>query len=251
MMQAFFTLARRELAGFFLSLSGYIIIAATTFLVGQGFVVLINSLGDEPYPLPVTEMFFIGQSFWLILILAAPVITMRLFALERYSGTFETLMTTPVRDLTVVLAKFTAALVFYLVMWLPMLGCLFVVQHYARQSGALAPGALAGLYLGITLIGALFIALGCFASAITRSQTVAAILTLVLGVSVFALGYLARDAEAALTWQSQLLGRFAFFEQMHDFARGIVDTRVVALYLSVTCFFLFLTLRAVESRRWR
>lgn len=250
-MRSFLTLARRELAGYFLSLSGYIIIAATTFLVGQGFIVLIDRLGDEPSPLPVTELFYIGQSFWLILILATPVITMRLFALERYSGTFETLMTTPVRDVTVVLAKFTAALIFYIVMWLPMLACLFIVQHYARQSGALEPGLLASLYLGIALLGGVFLSLGCFASAITRNQTVAAMVTLVLGVSVFALGYLARDAGAVTTWQGQLLARFAFFDQMHDFARGLLDTRAVVLYATLTFFFLFLTLRAVESRRWR
>ena len=250
-MRSFLTLARRELAGYFLSLSGYIIIAATTFLVGQGFIVLINALRDEVSPLPVTELFFIGQSFWLIMILATPVITMRLFAQERYSGTFETLMTTPVRDLTVVAAKFFAALVFYMVMWLPMLACLFVVQRYARQSGALEPGALGGLYLGILLIGGVFISLGCFASAITRNQTIAAMVTLVLSVSVFALSYLARDAEAVATWQAQVLARFSFFDQMHDFARGIVDTKVVVLYVTVTFFFLFLTLRAVESRRWR
>ena len=250
-MRSFFTLARRELEGYFLSLSGYIIIAATTFLIGQGFIVLMDRVGNKPMPMPVTELFYIGQSFWLILILATPVITMRLFALERAAGTFETLMTAPVHDASVVLAKFTAALAFYIVMWLPMLACLFVVQQYSRQSGALEPGTLGGLYLGIALIGGLFLSLGCFASAITRSQTVAAMITLVLGVSVFALGYLARDAGAAGTWQGQWLARFAFFEQMHDFARGIVDTRSVVLYVSLTFFFLFLTLRAVESRRWR
>jgi ABC-2 type transport system permease protein len=249
-MQPFLTLARRELAGYFLSLSGYIIIAATTFLVGQGFVVLIEALSQVTSLMPVTESFYIGYSFWLIMILTPPVITMRLFALERYSGTFETLMTTPVRDTTVVLAKFSAALIFYLVMWLPMLGCLFVVQHFARQSGVFEPGTLAGLYLGITLLGGVLLSLGCFASAITRNQTIAAMVTLVLGVSVFALGYLAQDV-GSLTWQGQILGRFAFFDHMHDFARGILDTRVVVLYVTLTFFFLFLTLRAVESRRWR
>jgi ABC-2 type transport system permease protein len=67
---------------------------------------------------------------------------------------------------------------------------------------------------------------------------------------VFALGYLAQDV-GSLTWQGQILGRFAFFDHMHDFARGILDTRVVVLYVTLTFFFLFLTLRAVESRRWR
>jgi ABC-2 type transport system permease protein len=160
-------------------------------------------------------------------------------------------MTTPVQDVAVVLAKFSAAMIFYLVMWLPMLACLWVVQHFARQSGALEPRMLLSLFLGIGLLGALFLSLGCFASALTRSQVVAAIVTLALGVSLFSLGYLADQAETGASWQSQVLGYLALFEQMHDFARGVVDTRAVVLHSSLTFFFLFLTLRAVESRRWR
>lgn len=250
-MQSFLTMTRRELAAYFLSFSGYVIIAAATFLVGQSLVVLLYKLATESSPMPVTELFYRTELFWRIVLVATPVITMRLFALERYSGTFETLMTTPVRDLSVVLAKFTAALIFYIVMWLPMLGCLLVVQHYARQSGALEPGTLASMYLGIVLIGAMFLAVGCFASALTRSQVVAAMLAFVLSLSLFILGYVADQTASGATWQALVLRHFALFDQMHDFARGIVDTRAVVLYVSLTFFFLFLTLRAVESRRWR
>jgi ABC-2 type transport system permease protein len=250
-MNVFLTLMRRELGTYFVSLTGYVIISAVALLCGLSFVVLISGMGSGAYQLPVTELFFSSPLFWFILLIANAVITMRLYAHEKYSGTFETLMTTPVRDITVVAAKFSAALLFYLVLWLPMLACLWIVQYYARQSGALQPGAVGGLYLGMALIGGMFLSLGCFASAITRNQTIAAIITLVLSVSVFALGYLARAAEAMSTWQAQVLTRFAFFDQMHDFARGIVDTKVVVLYVTVTFFFLFLTLRAVESRRWR
>src|SRR6266566_4804520 len=104
--------------------AGYVIIAAATFLMGLSFVSLIATLGNEPSPMPVTELFYQTFYFWLIVLLATPVITMRLFALEKSSGTFETLMTTPVGDLQVVAAKFSAALFFYMVMWLPMLVCL-------------------------------------------------------------------------------------------------------------------------------
>jgi ABC-2 type transport system permease protein len=251
LMRAFITLTRRELASFFVSVTGYVIIAATTFLVGLSFVVLLDKLGHSPSPMPVTEMFYLTYFFWLIVLLAAPVITMRLFALEKYSGTFETLMTTPVRDLTVVLAKFTAAFVFYLVMWLPMLGCLWVVQKFSNQPALLDAGTLGGMYLGVALMGALFLALGCFASALTRSQMVAAMVTLVLGVSVFALGFWADRVSADGDWPAQVLGYFALFDQMHDFARGVADTRVVVFYLSLTFFLLFLTLRVIESRRWK
>lgn len=250
-MQVFFTLTRRELATYFVSLTGYVIIAAATFLVGESFVVVLRNLGNMATPMPVTELFYHTYFFWLIVLMAAPVITMRLFALEKYSGTYETLMTTPVGDLQVVAAKFTAAWLFYLVMWLPMIACLYIVQYFAKQSGALEPGTVGGMCLGTALVGALFMALGCFASALTNSQMVAAMVTLVLGTSLVALGFVAEQVNVTATWQSQVLGRFALFGQMNDFARGVVDTRAVVFFLSLTFFFLFLTLRAVESRRWK
>jgi gliding motility-associated transport system permease protein len=251
-MRTYWTLTRRELAGFFLSLTGYVIIAAALFLMGYSFIIILEKLQrPTPMSMPVTELFYITPFFWLLLLLTTPVITMRLFALERFSGTFETLMTTPVSDFEVVAAKFTAALLFYLLMWLPMLGCLLIVQHYAGGSEFLDSGVLGGTFLGILLLGGLFISLGCCASALTRSQVIAAMISLGFGASVFLLGYLASQLPAQDTWQSQVLGCFALFEQMHDFARGVVDTRPVVLLVSLTLFFLFLTLRVVESRRWK
>src|SRR5450631_3600447 len=173
-MGIFLTLLRRELAAFFLSVSGYVIIASVTLLNSLSFVVLMTNLGNDPSPMPVTEMFYRTYFFWLIVLLAAPIITMRLFALEKASGTFETLMTTPVGDLHVVAAKFSAAVVFYTVSWLPMIGCLFVVRHFTNQPGALDAGMVGGMYLGIFLTGCLFLSLGCFASAISQSQMASA-----------------------------------------------------------------------------
>ena len=251
-MRAYWALVRRELAGFFLSLTGYVIIAAALFLMGYSFVIILGKL-QKPLPMsmPVTELFYNTQFFWLLLLLTTPVITMRLFALEKFSGTFETLMTTPVTDFQVVVAKFTAAILFYLLMWLPMLGCLLVVHHYAGGTDVLDGGVVGGTLLGILLLGGLFISLGCCASALTRSQVIAAMISLVFGASVFLLGYLANRPPAQETWQSQVLGCFDLFKQMRDFARGVMDTRPVVLLVSLTLFFLFLTLRVVESRRWK
>jgi len=103
---------------------------------------------------------------------------MRLFALEKFSGTFETLMTTPVSDAQILAAKFSAALVFYMVMWLPLLACLFIVRHYTSDPTAFDPGVVGTTFLGIFLLGCLFISLGCFASALTRTQMTAAIICL-------------------------------------------------------------------------
>lgn len=250
-MRRFFTLARRELGAYFLSMTGYIIIGAATFLMGLSFVVLLEKLQHQSTPMPVTESFYITPFFWFILLLAAPVITMRLFALEKFSGTFETLMTTPVSDVQVVLAKFAAALLFYILMWLPLLGCLLVVRHYTSDPAAFDTGAVGSTFLGIILLGGFFLSAGCCASALTRSQVAAAMISLGFGASVFLLGVLADRTPASADWTAQALACFALFDQMHDFARGVVDTRSVVLLVSLTLFFLFVALRIVESRRWK
>jgi ABC-2 type transport system permease protein len=250
-MSIFLTLLRRELTAFFCAWTGYLIIAAVTLLTGLSFVVLLQNLGTDPSPMPVTEMFYRTYFFWLIVLLITPVITMRLFALEKAAGTFETLMTTLVSDTQVVAAKFTAAVLFYLVAWLPLLACLFIVRHFTHQNAALDASTTGGMFLGIVLVGGLFLSVGCFASSLTRSQMAAAMISFVLGVSLFSLGFLAMALPAGTAWQTQVLSHFNLFDQMDDFARGVVDTRTVVFYASVTFFFLFLTLRVVESRRWR
>src|ERR1035437_7982043 len=203
-MRTYWTLVRRELASFFLSLTGYIIIAAALFLMGYSFVIILVKL-QKPMPMstPITEL--ITPFFWLLLLLTTPMITMRLFALEKFSGTFETLMTAPVSDFQVVAAKFSAALLFYALMWLPLLGCLLVVQHYAGGKTILDGGVIGGTFLGILLLGGLFVSLGCCASALTQSQVIAAMISLVFGTGIFLLSYLASQLSAQETWQSQVL----------------------------------------------
>jgi ABC-2 type transport system permease protein len=250
-MRVFFVLLRRELAAYFLSLTGYVIIAAITFLTGAAFVQMISALASEASAEPMTQLFFTSFYFWMILLLATPVITMRLFALEKSSGTFETLMTAPVGDFQVVAAKFTTALLFYAVMWLPTLGLLLLVGHLTRQIGALDLGTLAGTYLGIFLAGAYFLSFGCLASAISRTQMVAAMISLAFGVTQFTLAYWVKSMPLADTWQSRLCSCMNLFDQITDFTRGTVDSRALVFYLSATFLFLFLTLRAVETRRWK
>ena len=249
-MRIFWTLLRRELSSFFISLTGYVIIAAVTLIVGSSFVMLIRNMGTDPFSMPVTELFFNSLMYWLLLILIGPVITMRLFAQEKASGTFETLMTTPVGDLEVVAAKFTAAVFFYMVAWLPSLAGLVIIQHFTNQP---RPdwGMVGGLYLGIFLSGCLFLSIGCLASSLTRSQMVAAMVSLAVGVVLFILAYMAQVIPATATAEADVLFYFNLFKQMEDFTRGVVDTRSVIFYLTATFWFLFLTLRVVESRRWK
>ena len=250
-MQAYLTLTRRELASFFLSITGYVIISGLALLVGLDFVMLLNNLGTDPVAMPVTQLFFNNLLLWIIIVLTAPIITMRLFALEKASGTFETLTTTPVGDMQIVAAKFTAAVIFFVAMWLPTLACLFIVQHFANQPDAMEKGTLCSMYLGLFLAGGLILSMGCFASALTKSQVVAAMVTLVGGMVLLTLNWLAQAVSPDGRWQTEVLSFFNLSQQMIDFTRGVVDTRIIVFYLSVTFFFLFLTLRVIESRRWK
>jgi ABC-2 type transport system permease protein len=250
-MRAYLTLTRRELASFFLSLSGYVIIAGLTLLVGLDFVIVLKELGTKPVFMPITQVFFNNLLLWIIVVLTAPVITMRLFALEKSTGTFETLTTTPVADVQIVAAKFTAAVVFFIMMWLPTLAYMFIVQHFANQPGAMDAGTLCSMYAGLLLAGCLILSIGSFASALTKSQVVAGMITLVAGVAILMLNWLAQETSSSSRWTTQILAFFNLSQQMLDFTRGIIDTRVLVFYLSVTFFFLFLTLRVIESRRWK
>ena len=154
-MQAFLTLVRRELAACYVSLVGYVIVAAVQFLMGLGFVIVLQALNGKPFDKPVTEEFFNNGLFWLVMLLAPPLITMRTFALEKFSGTYETLMTAPVSDAQVVFAKFTGALIFFLTAWLPLLAYPFILKglYFSAELARIDGGALGGTFLGMTPLG--------------------------------------------------------------------------------------------------
>ena len=157
-MLAYWTMVRRELGGHFISWTGYVIISAVLFLLGLCFVNLLEAMNSEASEQPIMELFYNTYYFWLILLISAPAITMRAFALEKYSGTFETLMTTPVSDLQVVLSKFTGAIIFYLLMWLPLARMRCSSCTVQQRSAVLDPGTLVSTFLGIFLLGGLHVA---------------------------------------------------------------------------------------------
>ena len=250
-MRAYLTLTRRELAAFFFSWIGYIVIAGAGFLMGMSFVTLVSSLERVPTFLPITELFLRSIYFWLILLFSAPVITMRLFALEKSSGTFETLMTTPVSDLAVVLAKFSAALILFMIVWLPLLGFILILRYFAHDPTLFEEGTLAATFLGLFLLGALYMSMGCFASSLTGNQIVAAMITFAIGLGLFILSFAADRFAVDKSWSAATLNYVCLRAQMEDFVQGMVDTRWLAFYATSSAFFLFLTHRVVQSRRWR
>ena len=93
--------------------------------------------------------------------------------------------------------------------------------------------------------------LGCFASAVTRSQIIAAMISFALGISLFLMSFVSMNISAKTGWKAVLFNYVEMSEHMRDFAAGVVDTRPLVFYLTLTGFFLFLTLKVVEGRRWR
>ena len=251
-MQIFGTLVRRELGSHFMSVTGYVIITTVLLLIGFSFADILSKLNGTPMENPITEIFYLTVYFWIVLLLTTPVITMRTFALEKFSGTFETLMTTPVSDLQVVLAKFFGSLIFYVIAWLPLFVYMLILQSFVRNpAAALDPIVALSTFLGLILIGALYISMGCFASALTRSQLIAAALSYGLGLALFLLSMRSLVPIQARGWEAEFFAHIAMTEHMQDFARGVIEISSVVYYLTVTLFFLFLTWKVIESRRWR
>ena len=250
-MTPFLTLTRRELAGYFLNLRGYVILAGVQLFLGASLLLATHQAEGMAMGMTMVEAFPRSQFFWLVLLLAAPIITMRTFAHEKSTGTYETLLTAPVRDRDVVLAKFTGAYTFYLAAFAPMVVYPYLLHRYSHQPVPLDFALVASLGLGVALIGAFFIALGCLASSLSRSQIVSAVVAFGAGSLHLILSFLSGKPPAEAAWWHAVYQHISAIDHLRDFSQGILDTRHMVFYLSLTMVCLFLTGRSVESRRWR
>ena len=235
----------------FNSLTGYVVVAGVLLLTGFSLVDLVERIRQTPHEAPVTELFYQTAYFWLVVLLVSPVITMRSFAGEKSGGTYEALMTTPVGDWEVVLAKFTGAWLFFVLTWLPVAGVLMVMRQVTGEAALFEPRVVAVTFAGIGLVGCLFMALGCFASSLTRSEIVAAMVSFLLGIGLWMLGYRPESSGLLPPWAAPALEHISMTRHMEDFSRGLVVGRHLVFYVSATWLFLFLTQRVVESRRWK
>ncbi len=248
-MRVFLILLKREL-GFYLStLTGYVILSMVMFLVGLSLLTVILAYNGRAMDAPITEAFYNTPFFWFIVLLACPAITMRSFAYEKSSGTYEALMTTPVSNLQVVASKFLASWLFYGVMWLPLWGFMIWIGRFFNDPGYLDAGIVAGTVLGVMLVGGLFLSLGCLASVVTRSQLIAAMLALTMEMVLFMLSFVIDLLPDQSGWQAAFFGYICLFDHMTDFVRGAADGRFLMFYATTTGLFLFLTWRMVESRK--
>lgn len=326
-MRPTLSLIRREFSAFFFSPIAYVVLFVFLSVTGYLFYLTLEQL-TETGPRGVSyamELMVGNTAFWLVYLFIPPLLTMRLFAEERSSGTLEMLLTAPIRDWQVVFAKYVAAFGFYTILWLPTLVYLWIltdcswslskvdyentpaVATYLGVAAFMGVGALicllmaivqlfqvrlvaclgslimtalfgaacAGIvwpiymtqqwitlqcgidfwpivttYIGLASAGAMFLAIGLLVSSLVTSQMIAALVSLAIGV-VFMAGAFVPEMDS-----SSLLQQIIFYITVplhfeRNWSRGLIDTRQLVLYGSVTLFCLFLTVRSLESRRWR
>ncbi len=246
-MRKSLALVQRELVAYFSSPLAYVVLTAFLFFNGYVFWLITSFLNDPRTQAmaPLKLMFGGTIFFWLFLLFVVPVITMRLLAEERRTGTLEVLLTAPVSEAQVVIAKFIAAFIFYLFLWLPTVVYVIILASYS----SIDPYPVAAGYLGIALLGVLFTAVGLLTSALTRNQIVAAIFAFAVLVVLFSIGLLEQLATAPAL--KGALGYMNLWDHMDDFSKGLVDTRHVVYDLSLAGLFLFLATKALEAKKWR
>jgi ABC-2 type transport system permease protein len=229
---------RKELYSYFVSPMAYVVTAV--FLLINGFIfflILANGFAEPTLrPLLPTTAF--------LLLLVIPVLTMRLLAEERSSGTVELLMTFPLTDTQVVLGKYLATMVVYLLMLVPTLVYVAVLKIYGNTEwGPLLTG-----YLGLILLGGSFVAAGMLSSSLARNQIVAG----VLGIGILLLLWVLGAASGVLGPRlSGFLAYLSLADHFQNFGQGVIELKDVVFYISFIIGALFLTVRVFESARWR
>lgn len=249
-MRHFFTILSHEIRMLLVNPSTYI--AAVLFLGVMGFV-FANILADYsrgPQEMSPAYVFF--QVFWIPVFFMVPLLTMKCISEERRLGTLETLLTTPVSTTEVVLGKYGAAYFLYISLWASTGGFFYILDRFAGDARFLDPGPLVGGYLFIAVSGLLFVALGVFASSLSRNQAVAGILAFAVLFAViiglrFLEGTAAFDAESLSAFKTAV-GYAQVFTHLGDFSRGVVDTRHLLFYLSGTVLALIFSILGVEAK---
>ncbi len=246
-----FIILRRELLNFFTSWTGYGLLTGSAFLNGLSFVILLLRLIDEPTVVPASELYFATPFYWLVALLAAPLITMRMFAQEKFSGTFETLMTAPVTDTSVVIGKFVAAWLFFMLIWVPVPVYMYALAKVSGMPELFKLPSAVGMFVGTGLLGAAFVSIGCWASALTRSQILAAVIALAGNMTLFLASFIGGKFMVSSKLATQIVDYINIVSLLQDYAKGIVDTRLIVYCSTLTTLFLTLTVVVVGSRKWK
>lgn len=242
-----YTLFKKELNGFLNSLIGYIVVVVFLLIIGLFLWVfpLQFNIFDFGYA-NVDGLFLLGPFVFLFLI---PAITMRSFADEKRSGTLELLMTQPLTDLQVILAKFFAGLTLVIFSLVPTLVYVYTVFSLGLPPGNLDMGSIWGSYIGLIMLGGAFVSIGIFSSSLSDNQIVSFIL------AVFLCFFLYIGFEFIYTFvisgkTGLLIQSLGLSEHYSSMSRGVIDSRDLVYFLSVMALFILLTKVNLESRKW-
>jgi ABC-2 type transport system permease protein len=260
-MKGMYAVYRKDMSHYFVSPVAYIIVAVFLILAAYFFTQLLAVYIQRAFEASFEEGQFGGgaafdvpslvmRSFFgvlsTLLLFLTPMLTMSVYAEERRRGTMELLMTSPVTDLQIVLGKFFASLTLLVIMLLPTaIGFAYMLRH-SEPGGPWR--VLGSEYLGVLLLGAALLALGSFFSSVTESQLIAAMLSFGAILLLWVLDFGTQAASSA--WGSTL-EYLSVFRHYDDFTRGVIDTSNVIFYLSFIFLGVFLTVRSVDSMRWR
>lgn len=250
----------KEFKSFFYSPMAYVIIAIFTLITGylfynvlswfvqQSFMMTMQAQQYQQAPpkfninLQLIRGYFGTLAFISLFIL--PTITMRLFSEEKKQGTLELLYTTPITELQVIIGKYLAGLALYIVLLIPTM--FFMALLFVYGDPDFLP-VLSG-YIGLILLSSAFVALGLFISTLTENQIIAAIGGFALSLFLWIIGWGATFAGATIKPVLEYLSILVHFE---DFAQGVIDSTNVSYYLIITIFGLYLSLKSIESVKWR
>ena len=233
------TIARREFLSYLFSPIAYV--AMTLFLLAAGF--LFRKDFEPGQPAVMRTIF--EWMVWLLVVIV-PLLCMGLIAQEWASGTIETLMTAPVDEADVVIGKFLGSFLLFALLLVPTLFYVIMLMIFAKPDlGPIFSG-----YLGILLVGALFISIGLFCSSLTKSQIVAAVTTTAILFLITILPWWV-GGEATLSGFWRSVAEQTVFRRYTDFSKGVIDIGNFVFFVATTGVFLFLTTKVLESRRWK
>lgn len=249
-------IAHKELRSYFASPIAYAVIGFFAILFGWFFVTLLFFFQETamragmgmggPETVNINQMLVapLFMNVSVILLFTLPLVTMRTYAEEKRSGTIELLLTSPLTDLQIVMGKFLGGMGLYLSMLAVTLlhtGILFWFGN--PEWKPIATG-----YLGLILMGGCFLSLGLFISSLTRNQIIAGMATFAVFLLFWIINWMSSFSGPVM---QDVLNYLSITEHLNDFTRGVIDTRHFVYYLSFIAFSLFLTVRAVDSERWR
>ncbi|MBN1520933.1 MAG: ABC transporter permease [Candidatus Aureabacteria bacterium] len=245
-MKTTWTIAKKEFSLYFYTPVAYVLAAVFYIINGLLFYFLLNAANRPEVQVEGSIMQYIFGDifFWITLFILVPVLTMRLISEERREGTLELLLTFPLNDFQLITGKFFGAFFFYFFLWIPTfiyVGILFLFQPPDI-------GPILSAFLGVLLVGAMFIAIGLFSSTLSENQIISAMVSFGIILGLFLVSAIETLLPPGI--MRFVLQYLNFIRHLDLFKIGIIDTRHIVYFLSFILFFLFLSIRSLESRRW-